>query len=243
MDEDIHISLRRERLHEQIAERLQLLMVEKSLLPGERLPSERKLAEQFGVSRTVIREVLRVLSERGLVNVKPGSGVYVKEMNSDGVSDSIKLLLKFRKDSQSFEKLNEVRRTIEIEVAGFAAERATEEDIATLEGTIELMAEHAENAEQFVRFDLSFHSALTRASKNELYGALLEPLEELLLDFRLTIYQYDKEGSIKGGLAYHRQILNHIKARDPVGARQAMDEHLEQGIKLFADAREWAEKC
>jgi len=233
--------IRRHRLHEQVAEQIQRLIIEEALRPGDKLPSERDLAERLGVSRTVIREAIRVLNVRGLVKVKPGSGTYIQELSPNDVAAPIELFLKLRQLSDRYKDLHEIRRTLEIEMAGLAAERATEEDIAAMEAAIEEMAAHIEDVDQFTRYDLAFHSALASATHNQLFNVLLTPITDLLLEFRLAAYQYDPLGAIEGGLTHHRQILNRIKERDVEGARQAMRDHLRQAWSLMEAARRQAE--
>ena len=119
--------IQQSRLHEMVAERIRSMIVSESLHPGDRLPSERDLSERLGVSRVVIREATRVLDAQGLVEVKPGSGTYVKELTPGHVSDSIGLFLRLRQSEQPYRDLIEVRRTLEIDIAGLAAERAEQE--------------------------------------------------------------------------------------------------------------------
>lgn len=237
MDSTFDVPLRRDRLHQQVADRIQDLIVNESLRPGDRLPSERDLAERLGVSRTVIREAIRVLGAQGLVDVRPGSGSYVQEPSADDAAASIERLLRLRQAPGRYEALGEVRRTLEIEIAGLAARRATEMDVASLEGALAEMAAHAGDAEQFTRQDLAFHAALVGATHNELYGVLLIPITDLLLDFRLAAYRYDARSAIEDGLAFHREILDHVRARDSEGARRAMRQHLGQAERLIAAAQ------
>ncbi len=241
MDDILDFPLHRDRLYEQVADQIERLIVSDSLRPGDKLPSERELAEQLKVSRTVIREATRVLSVRGLVEVKPGSGTYIQELSPSNASAPIGLFLKLRRAADAFENLLEIRYTLEVAIAGLAAERATGEDIAVMEAAIEAMAAHVEDAEQFVQHDLAFHSGLAAATHNDLYGVLLTPITDLLLDFRLTAYRYDAQSAIEGGLTYHRRILSQVRARDAEGARQAMRDHLHQAQNLFKAARNQAE--
>lgn len=240
MDNRFDFPLQRTRLYEQVADQIERLIIEESFRPDDKLPSERNLAERLGVSRTVIREATRVLSVRGLVEVKPGSGTYIQELSPSNAAAPIGLFLKLQQTANSFQNLCEIRFTLEVDIAGLAAERATDEDIAAMEMATEEMAGHIADAEQFIQYDLAFHSALTTATHNDLYNVLLTPITDLLLDFRLTAYQYDARSSIEGGLTYHRRILDRIKARDVEGARQAMREHLGQAQSLFATANEQA---
>jgi GntR family transcriptional repressor for pyruvate dehydrogenase complex len=230
--------IRRDSLHEQVADRIQGLVIDESLRPGDRLPGERDLAERVGVSRTVVREAIHLLRVRGLVEVRPGSGTYIRELSLNDAAAPIGLLLKLRQVSDRYADLHEIRGTLEVDIASLAAERATDEDIAALEAAIEGMAAHPKDADQFTRYDLAFHEALAAATQNDLYSVLLTPITDLLLEFRLAAYGHDAQGSIEGALTYHGQILNRIKARDPKGARQAMRDHLRQARSLMEAARQ-----
>lgn len=230
--------LQQTRLYEQVSERIRNLIIDEALRPAERLPSERDLAAQLGVSRIVIREALKYLSAQGLVEVKQGSGTYVKRLSSEHVIDSIGLYLRFRRSDKAFANLLEVRRSLEVDIAALAAERATEEDLAAMQAAIEQMAAHVGDPEQFAKHDLVFHSALAAATGNEIYGLLLIPITDLLLDFRIAAYLYDTEEAIQGGLTHHRKVLEQVKAGDSDGAREAMNDHLEQAQNLFEKAHE-----
>jgi GntR family transcriptional repressor for pyruvate dehydrogenase complex len=223
--EDIFdLSLRRDRLYEQIADQIQGLIVARSLQPGEKLPSERELAEQLGISRTVVREAIRTLTVQGLVKVKPGCGTYVQALSPAAAVASIKLLLKLRHTPESLDNLYEIRRMIEIEIAGLAAERATDEDRATLESAVDAMVANTEDPKAFTEHDLAFHAALAEATQNELFGALLSPISNLWLD--VILISYHAPGAAEEGIEYHRQILSAIGAGDRERARRVMHAHI-----------------
>jgi GntR family transcriptional repressor for pyruvate dehydrogenase complex len=200
------------------------LIVTEVFRAGEKLPGERKLAERLGVSRTVVREAVRVLSARGLVEVKAGCGTYVREPSPDDAAAPIELLLKLRKCPGFFDNLYEIRHTIEIEIAGLAAERATEEDHVAMENVIEGMAAHIDDLEQFVQYDLAFRSALAAATHNDLFSVLLSATKDLW--FKGERLAYQALGAAEGGLAYCREILKRVKERDSEKARHAMRDHI-----------------
>jgi DNA-binding FadR family transcriptional regulator len=224
------------RLHEYVAERIRNLMLDESIHPGDRLPSERHLAERLGVSRLVIREALMALNMQGLIDVKPGSGAYVTEPSRQRVEETISFYLKMRKSARFHESILEVRTPLGIEIAGLAAERATDEHFVQLQAAIENMANHIDNAEDFARSDLEFHEVLASATGNELFPMLLGPISNLLLGFRIQAYEYDTRGAIEGGLRFHRLILDCVKRHDVDGARLAMRQHMEQAHTLYEAA-------
>jgi len=213
---------KRGRLHEDLVSQIQELIEQHRLQPGDKLPSEHELARQFDVSRTVVRESIRGLEERGLVEVRHGSGVYVAEPSIDSVTDSLALHL--RVSASSLMPLLEVREILEVEIAGLAAERATDEDQGQMERSLRHEAELFDSHDEYVQADLRFHELLTRATHNEVLSILVNPLAELLRESRrVTI---EPAGSAELSFKGHTKIFEAVKNRDKQQARQAMREHL-----------------
>jgi len=220
----LDLCLCHDKLYKQVADQIEELIVGEALCPGYRLPSERKLAEQLGISRTVVREAIRLLSVRGLVEVKPGCGTYVRALSPRDAAAPLALLLKLRQYPDLLDNVYEVRDMIEIEVAGLAAERATTEDHELMEAAIEEMATHIDEPEEFITHDLAFRSALAAATHNDLFSVLLNAISSFWSEAALLAYQ--APSAAEDSLAYHRDILRHVKARDSEGARRAMCEHV-----------------
>ncbi len=128
---------REPRLSDKVADMMLSTILSNRLYVGDRLPSERELGEQFGVSRTVVREAVRALVAKGVIEVRSGSGLRVAAVDAAAVSESMSLYL--RGASVDFEKVHEVRALLEVHIAGAAAERATEEDLARLRAVHERM--------------------------------------------------------------------------------------------------------
>jgi GntR family transcriptional repressor for pyruvate dehydrogenase complex len=220
----LDLRLSHDKLYKQVADQIEGLIVGESLCPGDRLPSERQLAAQLGISRTVVREAIRLLSVRGLVEVKPGRGTYIRALSPHDAAAPIALLLKLRQCPDLLDHVYEVRHMIELEVAGLAAERATDEDHILMEAAIEEMAAHIDDPDEFITHDLAFHSALAAATHNDLFGVLLNAISGFWSEAALLAYQVP--GAAEDSLNYHRDILRHVKARDPEKARRAMCEHV-----------------
>jgi GntR family transcriptional repressor for pyruvate dehydrogenase complex len=242
MGDAFDFSPKRDLLYEQVADRIQQMIVQEALHPGDRLPGERDLAERMSVSRSVIREAMRVLKVRGLIEVRSGSGTYVQELGLGDVSAPIGLLLSMRQVPERYGNLLEVRCTLEVAIAGVAARRATAKDVATMEAAIAASEASVADGEQFIGHDLAFHAALAVATHNELYSVLLAPIADLSFEFRMTTYRYDAEGTVNGARVHHRRILDRIKARDPEGAREAMRAHLDQAEALIGAAHAYMER-
>jgi GntR family transcriptional regulator, transcriptional repressor for pyruvate dehydrogenase complex len=230
------LNIKRNRLYVQVVEYLQEPIITGAIKPGGKLPTERQLVEKLGVSRTVVREALKTLEEKGLIKTITGSGTYVAQMDTKSISNSLSILLQQR--NSDFEHLHEIRQMLEIEVAGLSAERATSTHIASLEliiSEMETAIKDIQNGqdllEKFVKLDFDFHNSLAIATENPLFILLLQPISELLLEFRRQASR--SPGAPEDALDYHREILQLVKNHDVLGCRRKMHEHLVR-------AREWA---
>jgi GntR family transcriptional repressor for pyruvate dehydrogenase complex len=239
MGDELFRSLEREALlSDRVADQIQELIGSRKLMPGEKLPPERELSELFGVSRTVVREAVKMLATKGLLEVRRGSGVVVTPVSPEIVSESIALFLNLDYDGLEYHHLAEVRQMVEIEIAGLAAQRATAEDFERMARQIKRMEElreeialHDEFREQFARADVEFHLALAAATKNPLLPVLFSPLVELLVNQR--VQAIDRPGAMEQGMLYHQDILDAVEQGDVVGAKEAMREHLEKSAAIM----------
>lgn len=213
------------RLYEQITEQIQNLIIEGTLRPGDKLPPERELAEQFGVSRTAVREAVKALHEKGLAEIQPGRGTFITNSTTDVIRDSLDFIVHVGL-SNGVANLNEVRTLLEPGIAARAAEGVTEADIQTMERAIEAMDAAMNDADAFAEADLEFHLALATATQNPLIPILLDPVVDLLREHRKRIFLVD--GGPQRGQYHHRRILAAIKAHDSEAAYQAMCDHLQQ---------------
>jgi GntR family transcriptional repressor for pyruvate dehydrogenase complex len=225
-------SLKREKLHTQITDQIQDLIISQSLRPGDRLPGERELAEMLGVSRTVVREAIRVLGVKGLVKVKPGCGTYVQALDHKNASALMELLFKTQQAEATPEHLGEIRLMIETEAAALAAERATAADLEMLQAHIEGMLENVADPELYIQHDLAFHHTLAEATHNALFPVLLAPIAGLLAQVMETAMQTPDAGM--AGIDEHRHILAQVAAKTASSARQAMRDHLVRVHKQIA---------
>jgi GntR family transcriptional repressor for pyruvate dehydrogenase complex len=213
---------REPRLSDKVAEMMLETILSKRLDVGDRLPSERELGEQFGVSRTVVREAVRELVAKGVIEVRSGSGLRVAAVDASAVSESMSLFL--RGGALDFEKVHEVRRVLEVHIAALAAERALPEDVAALRAVHERMEAESGDVEAAARDDLEFHRVVARATHNELYLVLLDSIGGSQIDIRRENLG---SGSALATLEQHAQVLDRIAAQDPEGAREAMAAHLD----------------
>lgn len=213
---------REPRLSDKVAEMMLETILSNRLNVGDRLPSERELGEQFGVSRTVVREAVRALVAKGVIEVRSGSGLRVAAVNSAAVRESMSLFL--RGGEIDFEKVHEVRSLLEVHIAGLAAERATSEDVAKLREIHAQMVRDADDVESAAQDDLEFHRRIALSTHNELFLVLMDSVGSALIDIRRANLG---SGSTPGTIAQHEAILAAIAARDAALAKSAMATHLE----------------
>jgi GntR family transcriptional repressor for pyruvate dehydrogenase complex len=213
------------RLYEQIIEQILTLVVEGTLQPGDKLPPERELAEQFGVSRTAVREAVKALREKGLVEIQPGRGTFITNSTTEVMRDSLDFIFKVGLIN-GVAHLNEVRTLLEPGIAALAAERISETELQTLAQAVEAMDAAMHDADIFAEADLEFHLTLARASQNPLIPILIDPIVDQLREHRQRIFLV--AGGPQRGQYHHRRILAAVQKHDPAAAREAMCDHMQQ---------------
>lgn len=212
-------------LYKVVATQIKERIISGELETGDRLPPEQGLAEQFEVSRTVIREAIKSLEREGLVEVQQGRGTHVTNGTSSAFKESFSLMMSMSSDRIS-DDLVEVRALLEPEIAAMAARRATDEDIDVLEKAVATMEAGLADPESFVSADSAFHMALANATKNKLIVRMIEPIVDLLHEMRISISE--TPSGLQHGQYHHMRILAAIKAHDADAARQEMLLHMEQ---------------
>lgn len=210
-------SFRQGRLSEHVVDALEAMISEEFPQPGSRLPKEEELAERFSVSRIVIREAMKILQERGVVEVRAGRGTLTLAPSPKKVTDA---LLRLFGDLPiptvaEMESMLELRQVLEENVASLAAARATPEDLAAMEQALADM--HPGNLETAqIEADLRFHQSVAMAAHNRYFEMVLEPLTHVLLQ------QIKLTNSYQIGLELHRHIFEAIRDGNQVAARQAV---------------------
>jgi GntR family transcriptional repressor for pyruvate dehydrogenase complex len=220
-----YLPVQSERLYEQIVNQIEARIAAGDLKVGDRLPSEFELAEQFEVSRTAIREAVKILRQKGLVDILPGKGTYVTNGTPVAMQQSLDMLRKFG-SMEGYLHLVEVREIMEPQIAALAATRITGEYIKAMQEAYDTMEISADNADLFVEADLDFHLALAEATQNPLIPALMDTIIGLLREQRKQTALV--EGGLQRGQSHHKKILEAIVKHDPQAARTAMQHHLEQ---------------
>ena len=230
-------SIEPRRLYRQIADQIRTLIRNGEFPTGARLPPERDLAKQLGVSRPSVREALIALEVEGLVEVRIGSGIYVQ---APGARNGAKAAGRGGPDDGGakagpFELLR-ARYVIEGETAALAAKSAKKGQVQAIEETLESMKHELDDDKQPLDGDRMFHMRIAEATGN---GALVAVVDMLWQDRTGPLYKqlehhYDSPALWKSAMAEHRAVLKAIAAKDVAGARAAMQRHLNQAYKRFS---------
>jgi len=202
---------------------------------GQRIPSERQLAEALGVGRSAVRETVKSLSLLGLIEQRPGDGTYLTKSNSDLLPRVIEwgLLLGERR----VHELIEIRHHLEIILAGLAAERRTQDQLQRMQTLIAEMTDAGDDYPRYVEADIAFHLDIAAASGNAGLAGILESVQSLLRVWATRVISAAKE--TKTSLAMHVAILEAIEKQDADGTRAAMTAHMDRaGRRLRATIAE-----
>lgn len=221
-------------LVDEVSDRLVSAVTQSGLRAGDRLPSERELGEQFGVSRTVIREAIRQLTAKGVLETRPGSGVRVAHANPDAVTESLGLFMS-RMDDLTPEHVHEVRSAIELATARFAALRGTDDELTAIVAQCDELERLADDAARAADADVRFHRMIAEATHNRLLAVLLDSISDVLLQIRRDTLV--ESGRIADTAAVHRGIALAMQRRDADAAVHAMTDHLDESREALT--RHW----
>ncbi len=221
--------IRREPMAAEIARRLVDYLLSGGMEPGDRMPSERQLAEAFGVGRSAVREAIAALSLIGLIEVRHGNGTYLKRPDSPLLPQVLEwgLLL----GEQRTTDLIEARQKIEVNIAGLAAERRTDDDLLALGRVLTRMETESRvggRTEVFVDADVEFHLRLAEAAGNSALRDVLSSIQALL---RVWIGRVIAEGYRDVSYDEHVPILDAVRAGDVAAAEAAMDAHMRSATR------------
>ena len=200
---------------------------QKKLQVGQRLPSEKELCAMFGVSRTALREALRMLSARGLVTIRKGDGIYVSDYSAFHASKPMSLYLELKFDKSYVLHLAHIRQMIEPQIAMLAATNRTEDDLINLENNLKEFNKEDNDFKKIASLDLEFHLKIAKASANPLIPLVMDPLYSLLPKIKTLIVEKVKHRNSNNAIYYHQKIFDKIKIQDEQGAFEMMKQHLE----------------
>lgn len=216
--------LEQERLSTVAVERIKAFIQEKRLAPGTRLPGERELCERLGVSRSSLREALRVLEVMGMIEIRPRSGTYVKDPTSDIIR--VPLLPWLAMHRETVRQIFELRQLIEPGAAALAAQRATAKELEALRQTLVDMEDciAKEDLVGAILADAEFHHVITKATRNEYLVEFMDSIVHFLEEGRKASLRVP--GQPQRAVVGHREIYEAITRGDGEAARAAMEKHL-----------------
>ncbi|BEP59491.1 FCD domain-containing protein [Variovorax sp. V213] len=222
------------RLADQVADALAAEVRSGRLSEGDRLPTEAALAEQFGVSRTVVREAVSRLKSLGLLDSRQGSGVYVRPA---GV-EPLRFEMPHVASREAVIQMVELRRALEAEVAALAAERRTPEDVQRIREAIEALHAAVAAGGNGADEDVRFHRAIAEAARNPFLIGTLQYLRQFLHGAtRVTRANEARRADFAREVAReHAQIVEAIEAGDPLRAREAAKSHMDNAIRRIEQA-------
>lgn len=227
MEKQTYTPVQAPKVFERVAVQIEQRILDGELHSGDRLPTERELAEQFQVSRTAVREALKILAQKGLVDMRPGRGTIVIDGAHEALQHSLGLVMRLKLgEVGGSNSLVEVREMLEVEIAALAAERASEREIVAMREAVQVMDESLGDANAFIEADNRFHEALAQATQNALILTLVKSIVNLLSEQRKQIFA--TEGAPQRGQVHHKSILASVIKHDPEAARAAMRAHLRQ---------------
>src|SRR5215211_2613041 len=215
---------------EPVVARVYELIKREGLQPGERLPPERELAKQLGISRPSLRTGLGSLISMGVLQSRQGAGTFLVDGPPALDSEPLRLLAKLH--GFSFEHMFETRLILEVGAVGLAAERATGEQLARMSEEIADMFAALNDPQEFLVHDVAFHRAVAAASGNPTLATLVDMVSAILYERRRATI--GRAHDFHEAVELHRRIYRAIRARNPEEAREAMREHIIRAQRAFA---------
>jgi DNA-binding FadR family transcriptional regulator len=195
-----------------------------TLKEGDKLPSERKLATQFQVSRNVVREGIKILREKGLVAVHPGKGAYITKPDPLMITATIERVM--HNYDTTIEDILEVREELELSIIDKAVKAANPNDIKKLYSLYKIMEKNHRDVNLFVKYDIQFHDTLARSTGNTLFSILLNSFIEMTNQVLFTLTKMTPE-TIEIAQKQHLQMIEAIEQKDAYKAEKVMREHMQ----------------
>jgi DNA-binding FadR family transcriptional regulator len=225
------VTVERRKVTTQAIDQIRRLITSHTFAPGQKLPSERDLAEMLGVSRPSLREVILALSALGVLESQHGRGTFVSSLSADVLALPLALILEVNQDA--LRNLFEVRLMLEVGAAESAARQISD---AALDGLVEMRADAKralDDVETFIDCDIAFHRAIHEASGNRLLLALMDSLTALGRQSRLITAR--SRGVRESAIKEHQGIIVALRRRDAAAAGAAMRQHLAHVARVLED--------
>jgi DNA-binding FadR family transcriptional regulator len=226
-------TLRRETLPEQLAEQLVNLIEQQRLIPGDFLPSAAAVAEQYGVSRPVVREALRTLEARGIVRIENGRGAIVQPFTNDQLSQFFQRAVNVRRES--LVELLEVRKGLEVESASLAAIRATDDELRRIDQQVRKMGAAVGEGTTYAELDAQLHLQIASAAHNTMLLYLIESIREpLKVSIEEGLRSRAKAAHHSRVQELHEELACALGNRDAAGAAEIMSLHFDEAVLHIA---------
>lgn len=223
----------RQKLSEQVFDRLWDMIASGELSPGDTMPSERALMERFGVGRPAVREALQSLDNKGLITISHGERSRVNELGAhlamDQVDEIAKLLLSI--EPSNLEHLKQLRKILEAGTVGIAAEHCTAEDVQELRALIEDQRVQVGDDKAFIRADIAFHVRIAKITENPLLQVVTQAMLSWLFDYYRPLLHWS--GQENTTLLEHERIADLLQSHDGQGAVSMMRDHLNRSDPLY----------
>lgn len=222
------------KLYEQIAEVIEQQMIDKKLLPGDRLDSVEQLAKSFEVGRSAIREALMSLQAKGMIEIRHGEGTFVRQLSTEDISIHMPPSALF--DKKDIEEIFEVRELLELGVIEKAARRRSQEQLLALQKAIHIMGESLTDHQASSEADFLFHTTIAKAADNQLLVTMLEhiskPLADQIQQTRVLLATTNPQ-ALEQLHEEHIAIYQAIDHQDALAAKEAMSQHLATVKKMI----------
>ncbi len=226
----------RQKLSDQVFDRLWEMIVSGELKPGDTIPSERRLMEKFAVGRPAVREALQALANKGVIRISHGERSRVNELSAnialDQVDDVAKLLLSA--EPSNLEHLKQVRKILEAGSVRIASEVRTADDVRTLRSLVDQQKRQLKNPKGFIETDIAFHTAIANASRNPLLQAVTKAMLTWLFEYYKPLLHWT--GRENTTLLEHEKLVDYLEARDSDAAAALMREHLDRSDPLYTNS-------
>jgi GntR family transcriptional repressor for pyruvate dehydrogenase complex len=225
--------IKNNKVYEQIIEQIRELIYEGELKKGDKLPSERQLKKDLGVSRASIREAFSALEMIGLIESRPGEGTFIRDSFDEDIFNPLSLILLL--NDNVAEELLELRRVLEIDCVKLAAERATAAEIEEMESYIEDLLSSSGYEDESIKADKMFHYTIARASGNKVLLFFMRSISEAM-DFHIKNTRtklVSKEETMSDFARQHQRIFKALKDHDSEKAGAEMKNHLDYVEKLI----------
>ena len=228
--------IRPRKLHEQVAERLQAMILDRQLLPGDKLPSERELQAAFGIGRPAVREALLLLERSGLVVLRSGSPATVVSADPCNLIREMSVAVEhFLAEPQGVQELQMARRLLECSLARESSKHRDQAVLVRLHELLEQSKNYLDDVKKFELVDIEFHFTIVQVAGSRVFDVTFGAMSQWLVEQRTIVLSLPGQTDI--ALADHTAIYEAIAAQDPDAAEAAMRTHLENVERIY-----WAAK-